>query len=665
MPMAMPADADVVKQKTTTTGTGAYTLDVSIDGFQDFEEILADGSIVPYFVRLGANFEAGVGTYSAGTLARTLVTASSNGGAAVDWPAGQKLIYISATAHFLAALAKTADLAAYALGPASSVDNTLPRFDGTGGKTLQGSGVVVDDSNNVTGIAGLNIGGGTLGSNLLKVHGSVFDFYVNSNGVVYGSAFFTPSDNVQFNENGLSCSQSAVSAGLLFRRTTCAANDARVFSPSASVVKIDNAAGGAAGLELTGALLAADGSQAAPSLSFASNSSHGFFDRSTGIGVTVGGSNYWAFEPAILRMRAGVSLQWGSDPFGLTTGPDLGFERSAAGVGEINNGTLGTFRDLKLRDLIASGALIGPAAGVQQFIHAGGSSKGFKFTRASDGGDVFTYNGVDSFSFNGYVSSQLQFFAPKIHVGAGVGSDPVFIRDAAGVAGLWRDDLSSRASLACLDVTASGVASAPQVNTTNNAGAQFGLYDRTTNRFWVMYSTGDVYSLFNGTGNVFSVSSAGDASISGSLSVPLGTVTTPGVQVTGSIGSGLTDIHQAFRPDLDAIIVHGNHVFKWYYATSGNVFSTTAIAGIGQVSGTVEANDGTLGSYVPFRCGMFRPGSYTVATLPTPTAAGQLAYASDGRNTLELAAAGTGTMVRSTGAAGSWKTLYDNTTVAA
>jgi hypothetical protein len=43
-------------------------------------------------------------------------------------------------------------------GPASSIDNTLPRFDGTTGKLLQGSGVAVDDSNNVTGVASMNGG---------------------------------------------------------------------------------------------------------------------------------------------------------------------------------------------------------------------------------------------------------------------------------------------------------------------------------------------------------------------------------------------------------------------------------------------------------------------------------------------------------------------------
>lgn len=35
-------------------------------------------------------------------------------------------------------------------GPASATDNALVRFDGTGGKTVQGSGITVDDSNNIT-----------------------------------------------------------------------------------------------------------------------------------------------------------------------------------------------------------------------------------------------------------------------------------------------------------------------------------------------------------------------------------------------------------------------------------------------------------------------------------------------------------------------------------
>lgn len=40
-------------------------------------------------------------------------------------------------------------------GPGSSTDNAVPRYNGTGGTTIQSSGVIVDDSDNVTGIATL------------------------------------------------------------------------------------------------------------------------------------------------------------------------------------------------------------------------------------------------------------------------------------------------------------------------------------------------------------------------------------------------------------------------------------------------------------------------------------------------------------------------------
>lgn len=42
-------------------------------------------------------------------------------------------------------------------GPASSTDNAVARFSGTTGKTVQNSGVIVDDSNNVTGVSSLSL----------------------------------------------------------------------------------------------------------------------------------------------------------------------------------------------------------------------------------------------------------------------------------------------------------------------------------------------------------------------------------------------------------------------------------------------------------------------------------------------------------------------------
>ena len=52
-------------------------------------------------------------------------------------------------------------------GPGSSTDNALVRFDGTGGKTVQNSGITVDDSNNISGlgtVAGTGLAGSLLSS---------------------------------------------------------------------------------------------------------------------------------------------------------------------------------------------------------------------------------------------------------------------------------------------------------------------------------------------------------------------------------------------------------------------------------------------------------------------------------------------------------------------
>ena len=48
------------------------------------------------------------------------------------------------------------------VGPASSTDNAVCRFDGTTGKLSQNSGVIIDDSNNITGAANISATGVTL-----------------------------------------------------------------------------------------------------------------------------------------------------------------------------------------------------------------------------------------------------------------------------------------------------------------------------------------------------------------------------------------------------------------------------------------------------------------------------------------------------------------------
>lgn len=96
--------ADRVQETSTTTGTGAFTLAGSKTGFRTFASVLATNDTTYYTIvqaDVGA-WEVGLGTYSGvNTLTRTTVLASSNGGAAVNFGAGNKDVFISAAAAML------------------------------------------------------------------------------------------------------------------------------------------------------------------------------------------------------------------------------------------------------------------------------------------------------------------------------------------------------------------------------------------------------------------------------------------------------------------------------------------------------------------------------------------------------------------------------------
>jgi hypothetical protein len=88
---------DRVKETTTTTGTGTLTLLGASTGYQAFSAI-GDGNTCYYAISaLGsADWEVGLGTYTASgtTLSRDTILSSSAAGAAVDFPAGVKDVYI-------------------------------------------------------------------------------------------------------------------------------------------------------------------------------------------------------------------------------------------------------------------------------------------------------------------------------------------------------------------------------------------------------------------------------------------------------------------------------------------------------------------------------------------------------------------------------------------
>ena len=87
---------DRVKETTTTTGTGTYTLAGAVPGFQSFG-VIGDGNTTYYAATNGVDWEVGLGTYTASgtTLSRDTILESSNVGSAVNWGAGTKDIFVT------------------------------------------------------------------------------------------------------------------------------------------------------------------------------------------------------------------------------------------------------------------------------------------------------------------------------------------------------------------------------------------------------------------------------------------------------------------------------------------------------------------------------------------------------------------------------------------
>ena len=94
---------DRIKESSTTTGTGNFTLDGAVSTlFRAFSAVAVNGDQVEYLIEhQGASeWESGIGTWTTGgVLQRTVVLASSNAGALVNFSAGTKHVFIPAQAN--------------------------------------------------------------------------------------------------------------------------------------------------------------------------------------------------------------------------------------------------------------------------------------------------------------------------------------------------------------------------------------------------------------------------------------------------------------------------------------------------------------------------------------------------------------------------------------
>jgi hypothetical protein len=89
---------DRVKETSTTTGTGTFTLAGAATGFQSFS-VIGNGNITYYCIvdSAAGAWEVGIGTYTSSgtTLSRDTVLESSNSGSLVNFGSGNKDVFVT------------------------------------------------------------------------------------------------------------------------------------------------------------------------------------------------------------------------------------------------------------------------------------------------------------------------------------------------------------------------------------------------------------------------------------------------------------------------------------------------------------------------------------------------------------------------------------------
>lgn len=162
---------DRVRENSTTTGTGTFTLSGAVSGFQTFSSAIGNGNTTYYCIVNQAEWEVGLGTVGGGTLSRDTVLSSSTG-SKVSFTSGTKDVFctypssksVYRNGSDVAVLSSTDVTTALGYTPLAPSNNLSDVSSTTTARTNLGLGSIATQASSSVSITGGSIDGTTVGS---------------------------------------------------------------------------------------------------------------------------------------------------------------------------------------------------------------------------------------------------------------------------------------------------------------------------------------------------------------------------------------------------------------------------------------------------------------------------------------------------------------------
>ena len=210
---------DRVRENSTTTGTGTFTLSGAVTGFQTFSTAIGNTNTTYYAIVNQGEWEVGLGTVGAGTLSRDTVLSSSTG-SKVDFTSGTKDVFctypsvksVYRNGSDVAVLTSTDVTTGLGYTPLNPANNLSDVSSNTTARTNLGLGSIATQASSSVSITGGAIDGTTVGSTTpASVSGTVLRA---TNGIVVNNMSIGTSYSIPSGYGAMSVGAVTVASGV-------------------------------------------------------------------------------------------------------------------------------------------------------------------------------------------------------------------------------------------------------------------------------------------------------------------------------------------------------------------------------------------------------------------------------------------------------------------